>query len=78
MIEREFNAGRLGITDQAEVESLTDIFKQTPDTDFQFPDTQADRLERHQCPYCQTAFRTSDLREPDADRCPFCHRMMPI
>jgi hypothetical protein len=78
LIERAFYSGRIGLTDEMRVEPMGDIYEQTDNTHFQFADTEADRLTRRHCPHpeCNTAFRDSDLHEPDADRCPFCHRLI--
>lgn len=78
-IERDYAAGRIGITATGEIIPLLDIYedlqRDTPPTDYHVaPARMIDRDYQHTCPHCGTAYRDQDQRDPD--RCPFCWRLI--
>ena len=77
-LEREYRAGRIGITQDGEITPLSDIYEDmTADqpADYNIASTRMmDRETQKVCRHCGTAYRTTDQR--DETRCPFCWRLV--
>lgn len=75
-IERDYKSGRIGISRETdELEPITDIFNQYPNTDLEAPTSYLkDKDDQTHCQYCNTAFRRSE--QHDKTRCPFCHKLI--
>ena len=78
-IERDYRAGRIGITDDGELMPLTDIYEdmacRARPTDYRIASSRdMDRETHRACTHCGIAYRSTDQR--DRDRCPYCWRLI--
>jgi hypothetical protein len=76
-IERAYLSGRIGITDNGEITTLNDAYQDAaPDSTADYhiaPSRETDRGFQRHCRLCDTAYRTSDIKD---GRCPFCWRLI--
>ena len=78
-IEHDYRAGRIGITRDGEIMTLVDIYHDlkriNPTTDYHIASPRViDRDFQRQHDPCTTAYRTTEQKETETDRCPYCHK----
>lgn len=77
-IEHDYRAGLIGITRDGEIMNLVDIYhdlkRNNPTTDYHIASPRGiDRETHRHCDHEPTAYRSTELKETESDRCPYCH-----